>query len=401
MQRESLASRQPLACPADRMSSIPFSGVRKIFEKANKLEKKGRSVIHMEIGRPDFDTPAHIKSAAVEALQNAKVHYTSNYGILPLREAIARKLCRENALEYCPMDEIIVTAGVSEGIMMVMMGLLNPGDEVLVMDPVFPAYPAAIRLAGAVPVPVYCIDQETFQLRLSDLEASVSPKTRLLVIANPCNPTGVVLDTLALHAIAECAIRHDLLVLSDEIYEKIVYAGSTVKSLGSLPGMRDRTITLNGFSKTYAMTGWRVGYLAAKASIVQSLVRVHQYTVVCATSFAQWGALAALECAQDCVKEMLNHYDRRRQLVLEALGSIPNLKFVVPEGAFYVYIDTLSIGWNAYELAEALLEMQGVAVVPWDASHIRISFAIDTGILQDAMRRFQLVSVQKMVSACG
>ena len=374
--------------PAERMTHIPFSGVRSIFEKALKLEQSGKPVIHLEIGRPHFDTPAHIKTAACAALEAGKIHYTSNYGIPPLRQAIAKKLARDNDLHYSPEDEIIVTNGVSEGVMISMMGLLNPGDEVMLLDPVFPAYEAAIRFAGAVPVPVPVADKESCQPTIADFEAKLSSRTRLLVFCNPSNPTGVVLNRESLTNIADFAIRNDLLVVADEIYEKILYHGRSVTSIASLPGMRKRTITLNGFSKTYAMTGWRVGYLAADANIVQSLIRVHQFSVVCTTSFAQWGALAALESPQACVSDMLAQYDERRRVVVSGFRQVPAMNFIDPSGAFYVYIDTRSFDRDAVEFSEELLERYQIAVVPWDSDHIRISFAMEIDALQTAVDRF-------------
>ena len=375
--------------PAERMTDIPFSGVRSIFEKALSMERSGKPVIHLEIGRPDFDTPEHIKAAACTALQDGKIHYTSNYGIPPLRRAIADKLAQENALDYSPEDEIIVTNGVSEGIMITMQGLLNPGDEVMLLDPVFPAYEAAIRLAGGVPVPIPVSCEDTYQPDISDFEARLTSRTKMLIFCNPCNPTGITLKPATLAKIADFAIRKDLLVVSDEIYEKIIYHGQTIKSIASLSGMRDRTITLNGFSKTYAMTGWRIGYLAAVAPIIQSLIRVHQYSVVCSTSFAQWGALAALESSQACVNEMLAQYDNRRRVVISELRQIPSLKYVDPDGAFYVYINTESIGRGAVDFSNDLLENYQIAVVPWNSDHIRISYATDIKTLRIAMERIR------------
>jgi aminotransferase len=375
--------------PAERMSHIPFSGVRSIFEKALGMERSGQAIIHLEIGRPDFDTPEHIKAAASAAIQEGKVHYTSNYGIPPLRSAIANKLTRDNNLNYSPDDEIIVTSGVSEGIIISTLGMLNPGDEVMILEPVFPAYAAAIRLAGAIPVPIPVSCEETYQPNLSDFETRLTSKTKMLVFCNPCNPTGVTLKPETLAKITDFAVWNNLLVISDEIYEKIVYHGQSITSIASLPGMRGRTITLNGFSKTYAMTGWRIGYLAADASIIRSLIRVHQNAVVCSTSFAQWGALAALESSQSCVAEMLTHYDRRRRLVTSELRQIPSLKFVEPDGAFYVYIDTRTIGRDAVDFSEELLENHRVAVVPWTRTHIRISFATQIETLQMAMTRIR------------
>jgi aspartate/methionine/tyrosine aminotransferase len=341
----------------------------------------------LEVGRPDFDTPAHIKQAACRALDNGQVHYTSNYGILILREAIADKLRRDNRLSYDPQDEIIVTAGVSEGIVMTMMALLNPGDEVLIPEPVFPCYVMAARLAGAVPITVPVSAANGYQPTRADLLAKLSPRSRLLVVTSPGNPTGAVWDVQTLQALAEVAIAHNLFVMADEIYEKLIYDGRQHLSIASLPGMRARTVTLNGFSKSYAMTGWRLGYVAADAALCQALIRIHQYTVVCATSFAQWGGWAALTGGQACVQEMVAEFDRRRLLVVGQLQAMPGIRFLRPQGAMYVYADVSELSSDAYRFADELLEHAHVAVVPWDKRHIRLAYGNSYDNLKTALER--------------
>lgn len=310
---------------AQRMNEIPFSSVRRIFERANSLERQGESVIHLDVGQPDFDTPNHIKEAARNAMYDGKNHYTSNYGIIPLRQAIAQKLERENRLTFDPVNEIIVTAGVSSGIMTTMMALLNPGDEVLISEPLFPSYVMAARMAGAIPVTVPTLLENAYQPLQSDLEPLLNAKTRMLVITTPTNPTGAILSKTQLQELASFSIKHDLIVMSDEIYEKLVYEDYSHISIASLPGMRDRTVILNGFSKSYAMTGWRLGYVAAPAELIQAIVRVHQYSVVCANSVAQWGAVAALDGPQTNVACMVSEFDQRRRLVVNLLQEIPEI----------------------------------------------------------------------------
>lgn len=370
---------------AQRMNRIPFSSIRRIFERVNGLEQQGEPVIHLEIGRPDFDTPDHIKDAALKALRDGENHYTSNYGIVPLRKAIAQKLELENRLMFDPANEIIVTVGVSGGIMITMMALLDPGDEVLIPEPLFPSYVMAARMAGAIPV---AIPTSREPLR-SDLESLLSAKTRMLVVTTPVNPTGMVLSEAQLQELADFAIDHNLLVMSDEIYEKLIYENCPHVSIASLPGMRDRTVTLNGFSKSYAMTGWRLGYVAATAELIHAMIRIHQYAVVCANSIAQWGAIAALQGPQTSVASMVAEFDRRRKLVIERLREIPGISFVHPQGALYVYVDVSRISENPYRLAEELLEHARVAVVPWDGKHIRISYADRYENLQIALTRIQ------------
>ncbi len=374
---------------AKRMGQIHYSGIRTIFESVSQLERQGYPIIHLEIGQPDFDTPEHIKQAAYNALYEGQVQYTSNYGILPLRRAIASKLKRENALIVDPETELIVTTGVSEAIMITMMALLNPGDEVLIMEPLFPCYPMSVRMAGAVPVSVPTYAVNNYQTLRSGLEGLVTLRTKMLVLTTPGNPTGTLLNMETLRELADFSIQHNLLVVADEIYEKLIYDGSSHISIASLPGMGRRTLTLNGFSKSYAMTGWRLGYVAADKSLIQALVRIHQYSVVCSTSFAQWGAVAALEGTQEPMRQMVAELNRRRLMLIEALNKIPDLSFCRPQGAMYVYIDVSQIAEDAYVLAEELLYCAHVAVVPWDSRHIRISYSTSYDDIKIAMEKMQ------------
>jgi aminotransferase len=262
---------------ARRMNAIPFSGIRKIFQAAAELESQGQQVIHLEIGRPNFDTPQHIKESAKQALDEGFVHYTSNYGILELREAIAEKLHSENGIQVDPQSEIIVTLGANQALSTSMLALLDPGDEVLVSDPFYLNYLNCMRLAEARAVRVPLREENEFQVAPSDLEQAITRKTKMIIINSPHNPTGAVLDRETLEAVAKIAIEHDLLVLSDEIYEKLIYDGTKHYSIASLPGMAERTVTVNGFSKAYSMTGWRLGYVAARQGLIDPLIRAHQY----------------------------------------------------------------------------------------------------------------------------
>ncbi len=372
---------------AERMNRIPFSGIRTILEQVNCLEREGTPVIHLEAGHPNFDTPGHIKQAGLGAIDDGQVHYTSNFGILPLREAIARKLKHDNHLDYDSKTEIIVTVGVSEGIMMSMMALLNPGDEVLILEPLFPCYVMAAHMAGAIPVPVPVCAENEYQPARADLEARLSKRTRMLVVTTPGNPTGVVLSESVLRDLADFSIENNLLVMADEIYEKFIYDNRRHISIASLSGMRSRTITLNGFSKSYAMTGWRLGYAAADAQLIQALIRIHQYSVVCTNSFAQWGGVAAIEGPQTCVREMVEEFNRRRLLVIEQLRDIPGISFPRPQGAMYVYVDVSGLNKSAYQLTDDLLEQAHIAVAPWDRRHIRISYSSSYELLQVALER--------------
>lgn len=360
---------------AQRMEKIQFSGIRKIFEEANRREKRGDTVIHLEIGRPDFETPDNITAAAKQALDEGKIHYTSNYGIPDLRCAIAEKLAHDNGLSYDPADEVVVTIGVTEGIFLAMMALLNPGDEVIIVTPAFLCYTYCAHMAGAVPVSIPLSAEDDFLPDVERIRSGITPRTRMICINTPNNPTGAVYPEAVLEGIAQLARDHDLSIISDEIYEKIIYDDLRHISIAGLPGMKERTVVLNGFSKCYSMTGWRLGYAAASREIMSAMLRIHQYSTVCATSFAQWGGVEALRGPQDSVKTMVGEFDRRRRMIVERLAQMPRISFVTPRGAFYIMIDITQLHKSPPEIADYLLDEAGIAVVPWGTDHIRISYA--------------------------
>jgi len=376
---------------AARMDAIPFSGIRIIFEEVIRREKMGEKLIHLNIGRPDFDTPKHIKEAAKKALDDGKVHYSSNFGIPELRNALAEKFKKENDLSYDPNKEIIVTVGGNEAVLMTMMGLLDPGDEVLIPDPCWLNYFYCVRMAGAIPVSVPALQENAFVPQLEDFRSRLTPRTRMIVINTPNNPTGAVYDAGALAQLAQLAKEKDLYVLSDEIYEKMVYDGSRHVSIGSLPDMKKRTITVNGFSKNYSMTGWRLGSVAADAEVISALVRIHQYATICATSFAQYGAAAALTGSQDEINHMIAEFDRRRTLVYNALKEMPGIDVVKPLGAFYIFPSIKATGKTPEEISLYLLDQAKIAVVPgsvfgdYGGAAIRISYANSYANLEKAM----------------
>ena len=382
--------------PAQRMNEIPFSGIRKIVQEATQLEKAGARILHLEIGRPDFDTPQHIKDAAKRALDEGWVHYTSNYGIIELREAIAEKLSRENQIHVDPATEIIVTVGTNDAVAITMLELINTGDEVLIPDPAWLHYFYCVQLAGGVPVHVQLKAENQFQIDPSDLQRAITPKTKMIVVNSPHNPTGAVLNQTVLTEIAQVAIANNVLVLSDEIYEKILYDGAKHFSIASLPGMAERTITVNGFSKTYSMTGWRIGYVAARQELIDAMIRVHQYTVTSATSFAQFGALAACRGAQDCVRDMVGEFDRRRQFLMRALAQIEGLDCVKPRGAFYAFPSIKRLGVSSDALALYLLREAGVAVVSGSAfgefgeGYLRLAYSNTYENIVEAVERIAL-----------
>ncbi len=379
---------------ADRMDVIPFSGIRKVFEEVIGREKRGEKIIHLEIGRPDFDTPVHIKESAKKALDEGKVHYSSNYGIPELREAIAQKLKQENGLSFDP-TEIIITVGTTESIFMSMMALLNPGDEVLVPDPCWVTYFYGARLAGAVPISVPIREENDFNPCADDYRSRITPRTRMIILNTPNNPTGSVCPESVLGELAQLAQEKDLFVLSDEIYEKIIYDGERHISIGSLPGMRKRTITVNGFSKIYSMTGWRLGYAAADKEWISAMIRIHQYTTSCATTFVQWGGITALRGSQIEAEGMVREFDRRRNLVYGALKEMPGIHVVKPKGAFYIFPNIKVFGKTPEEMTQYLLEEARISVVPgttlgeFGKDFIRISYANSYQNLRMAMEKME------------
>lgn len=377
--------------PAQRMENVPFSGIREIFEECNKLERDGTDVVHLEIGRPDFDTPQPIKDAAKDAIDNGHVHYTSNYGISPLRDGIAAKLRSENGITYDP-KEIIVTAGATEAVFVTFLAFADRGDEVLIPDPAW-TYASGVQLGNATPVP-YQLDAESgFQPDIESLEDAVSPKTQLLVVNSPQNPTGGVLDRDRAEAIRDFAVDNDLIVLSDEIYEKILYEGEH-HSLAALDGMRERTITINGFSKAYSMTGWRLGYLAAPSHLIDPLIRARQYTTTCAPSISQYAGVRALEGT--LYEPMVETFEKRRDLVVDRISSIPEIELPrQPSGALYAFPKIAPETSDDHEFALSLLREAGVAVVPGSvfgetgAGHIRIAYSNSTDRIDEAFDRVE------------
>jgi len=375
------------------MHQIPFSGIRKIFQAAADWERRGENVIHLEIGRPDFDTPQHIKDMAKQALDQGVVHYTSNYGAPDLREAIAAKLLTENGIQVDPDGEIIVTVGANEGVLLIALALLDPGDEVLIPDPAWLHYYYCAQLAEARPVHVPLWEQNDFRLDPDDLESAITPRTKMIILTSPHNPTGSVLDRDTLERIADLAIKHDLLVVSDEIYEKILYDGARHHSLAAFPGMAERTITLNGFSKAYSMTGWRLGYVAAGRHLIDAMIRVHQYSATCANSFAQKGAVAAYRGSQACVTDMVREFDRRRAFLLSALEEIDGIHCVRPQGAFYLFPSIKEYELPSEQLAYHILDHAKVAVVPGSAfgrygeGYIRLAYSNSYENIEQAVER--------------
>jgi aspartate aminotransferase len=371
---------------AKRVLGIEESATIRMSQLAEQLRAVGKHVMNFTLGEPDFKTPEHICDAAKEALDRGYTHYTSSAGITELREAIAEKLRTENKVEASAAD-VIVTPGGKQAIYEVMMSLLDAGDEVLLLDPCWVTFDAAIKLAGGQPRWVKRLEAP---LRYDALAAAVSEKTKLVVINSPNNPAGYVLSDRELQEVAEFAREHDLVVLSDEIYEKIIYDRRHT-SIASFDGMKDRTIIINGFSKTYAMTGWRIGYALAPPEIMAGMLKIQQHSVSCAASFAQYAALAALQDSQECVEAMLAEFKRRRDVIVQRVNAM-GLHCVNPEGAFYAFVGALGNG-DDIAFTERLLKEAHIVVTPGSAfgragkGYVRFSFAASMRDILEAMDR--------------
>jgi len=343
-----------------RVRSIRYSGIRRLFDLAQNTS----GVVSLGIGEPDYDTPRHVVEAAMEALEQGYTHYTPNAGFHDLRVAIAEKVRKENRIDVDPETGVIVTVGGAGAISLATTVLLDPGDEVLIPDPGFVTYEPCVRMAGAEPIPVPVREEFSFRMLPNEIEERVTDKTKCIILNSPQNPTGGVLLKKDLEEIAEIAIENNLAVLSDEVYEKLLYDEAEHFSIGSLPEMADRTVTVNSFSKTYAMTGWRVGYAVASPRIIEEMVKIQQNTVANAPAMAQRAALAALDGPQDFVHKMVKEYDRRRRHIVARLEDVKGFSCQAPRGAFYIFANISETGLSSMEIAEALLKIGKVATVP-------------------------------------
>ena len=360
---------------------IPYSGIRTVFDMAKKLESEGKTIIHLEIGRPDFDTPAHIVEAAVEALRAGKHHYSQNAGIPELRQAITDKYAEEYHLDYSPETDVVVTNGVAEGVYLSIHALLDPGDQILIPDPRWVNYDVDAISNDVEPVDYTLYEDRRYQPDPDEIADKITPRTKMILLASPSNPTGGVNSLDVLKKIAQLAQEHDLVVLSDEIYEKIIYPPAEHISIGTLEGMKERTLILNGLSKFYSMTGWRLGYVLGEEKYLNPILRYHQYMVTSTNTFAQWGAVTALKGDQGSAYAMVEEFRRRRDYIYEATNQIPGLSSAEPQGAFYLFPSVKETGMDGYQMSKMLLEKAGVATVPGEyfgkngAGHIRISYA--------------------------
>jgi aminotransferase len=373
---------------SERVRSVPPSGIRRFFEIAATMT----DVISLGVGEPDFDTPRSIVEAGVESLREGRTHYTSNYGTVELRRALAAHLERLYGLSYDPGHELLITVGASEAVDLALRATCDPGDEVILHEPSYVAYVPAIVFAGGQVVRVPTRFEDDFALDPAAVEAAITPRTKALFLGYPCNPTGAVLPPEVQDELARIAVRHDLLVYSDEIYDRLAYGTYHHRPMSSLPGMRERTVLMGGFSKAYAMTGWRVGWLAAPAAILEGILKVHQYSIMSAPTVAQDAAFVALTEGEPDVQRMLGEYDRRRRLVVDGLNAM-GLETFEPRGAFYAFPRITSTGLDSERFAQQLLEEEHVAVIPGTAfgasgeGHVRACYATSHEQLEEALRR--------------
>ena len=376
---------------SNRVLNIRPSGIRKLFDLAQKM----KGVISLGIGMPDFDTPTHIKEAAKKALDEGYTRYTPNAGFADLREALSEKVQLVNGLNYSPDEVIVSDGGCTGSILLAMLTLVNPGEEVIVSDPCFVVYEPVIRMVEAIPVFIPVDEENDFRMLPETVEKNVTSKTKLIFLNSPSNPTAGVLLREDIKGIADVARRHDLYVISDEVYEEMIYDGMKHHSIAAQEDMRNRTVTVNSFSKTYAMTGWRIGYAVADKTIINQMVKLQQSTMVHAPSISQRAALAALKGPQDFVKMMVETFDKRRCFFVRRLNEIEGIKCTVPKGAFYTFTNIKGTGKSSEDLSQYLIQEVGVATVPGTAfgengeGYLRLSYAKPIDQLEEACNRIE------------
>lgn len=372
---------------SQKVLNLKSSGIRAFFDMANEIP----DVISLGVGEPDFDTPWHIREAGIQALQSGKTFYTSNAGLQELRAAISGYTKRKTGLTYNPENQIIVTVGGSEAIDLALRALLNAGDEVIYLEPGFVSYYPCIKLADGVPVPIRLTEENRFRLKPEQLEAAVTPKSKVLILSYPNNPTGAVMEKEDLEALLPVIQKHDLIVISDEIYGELTY-GVKHCSIAGLPGMGERTVIINGFSKSFAMTGWRLGYALGNHEMIEQMVKIHQFAVMCAPTISQYAAIEAMEQGDGDIEAMRESYDQRRKFLYHELQGL-GLPCFEPQGAFYMFPNIREFGLSSGEFALKLLKEEKVAVVPGDSfgecgeGFVRISYAASLQNLKEAVNR--------------
>lgn len=369
---------------------LPVSGIRRFFGMAASIP----DVISLGVGEPDFETPWHVKEKAIQSIRKGQTFYTANAGLIELRQGIANFVDRHYGLKYAPENEILVTVGCSEAIDLAFRVMLDRGDEVIVIEPSYVSYAPTILLAGGVPVPLPLKEENGFKLTAEELESAITPKTKIVVICYPNNPTGAIMEKEELEAIAHVIKKHDLFVISDEVYSELTYNDKGHFSIGALDGMKERSIILNGFSKAFAMTGWRLGYALAPQLIIDEMTKIHAYTAIAPTSFVQYAAIAAINDSDDDIVMMKASYNERRRYLLHRLKEM-GIQSFEPKGAFYLFVNISQFGLSSEEFCQRLLHEQKLAIVPGASfgdsgeGFVRISYAYSLQQLEEAMLRLE------------
>jgi len=386
---------------ANKVRGLPPSGIRKFFDLASSIP----DVISLGVGEPDFVTPWRVREASIYALERGSTTYTSKWGLLELRQLISDFMLDAAGVDYSPRSEVLVTTGVSEAIDLAVRAIVDPGDEVLVVEPSYVSYKPCVIMAGGQPVSVSTSVDNDFKVTREDLEAKITGKTTAVIMNYPNNPTGAIMTKQDLEDVADLAVERDLMVISDEVYEKMTY-GSKHTSIASFDGMRDNTIALNGFSKAFAMTGWRLGFACGNADVIEAMMKVHQYTMLCAPITAQMAAIEALKNGQDDMREMVKEYDRRRRVIVKGFNDL-GLKCFEPKGAFYAFPSVASTGLTDEQFSERLLYEKHVIAVPGSVfgesgvGHLRCSYATSMEQIKEALARIAdlLDTIQKEQAA--
>ncbi|MCL2050546.1 MAG: aminotransferase class I/II-fold pyridoxal phosphate-dependent enzyme [Lachnospiraceae bacterium] len=375
---------------AQNIRDLPYSGIRKFFDIAAEM----KDIISLSVGEPDFATPLSIREEAVRTLESQGTKYTSNVGLLELRNEISRYLSRKYDVNYDPNQQILITVGASEGIDVALRAILNPGDEVLVVEPCYVSYRPCVLMAGGVPVTIPTSAENNFRVKPEDIEMRITEKTKAILISYPSNPTGAIMERKDIEAVADLLRKHEILVISDEIYAELTYGDEAHVSIASLPGMYERTILLNGFSKAFAMTGWRLGYACGPEEIIAEMIKIHQYVIMCAPTNAQHAGICALRSCDEEVKEMKAEYDLRRRFMLDEFWKM-GIDCFESRGAFYLFPSIKSFGLSSEEFCIRLLKEQRLAIVPGPAfgecgeGFVRICYAYSLENIREALSRIQ------------
>lgn len=373
---------------SDTVKNMKPSGIRKFFDIANTM----KDVISLGVGEPDFPTPRIVRTAGIRSLELAKTKYTSNRGLELLRQEIQTYVCKKYNIDYNPKDEILVTVGGSEAIDAAVRAIVNPGDEVIIPQPSYVCYEPITRLAGGVPVIINTRAENEFKLTKDELLSAITPKTKALILPYPCNPTGAIMEREDLEKIVEVLKDRDIIVISDEIYAELTFGGTRHVSIASFEGMKERTVLINGFSKTFSMTGWRLGYACGPAPILKEITKIHQYAIMCAPTTSQYAAIEALRSCDEAVENMLEEYDARRKIIVKGFNDL-GLECREPKGAFYAFPSIKSTGLTSEEFCQKLLYSKKVALVPGDAfgesgeGHVRASYCYSLSHIKEALER--------------